>query len=148
MIIAALIAIAMISGCDEEETDDPGDAQLGALDIKHSITVNQVINSLPTDDEPPASDPGMQYARTAIVIANQSSQELIFSPANLSLETEEGDVYSYDYDFTGADVLPSVSTIGPGAELAGIVVFELPISHTPKTLIEDFGGQQIRIDLS
>jgi hypothetical protein len=147
LLFAALAVIAILSGCGDDEVEDPGDAQLGAVEAQHTLTVNQVIHPLKPEDTLPVPEPGTHYALVDITVSNESSQELIFSPADLQLETDDGSLFSYDFDFEGEEALAAVNTISPGGELSGAVAFEIPMSLTPEKLIDLIGGNLTRIDL-
>ncbi|MHB1002303.1 MAG: DUF4352 domain-containing protein [Thermoleophilia bacterium] len=137
----------LLTGCGDDSDVTPGDAQLGALEIRYSVAVTELTCPIDTDDDIASPASGMQYARLMVEVTNESSQELIVSPANLQLEATDGARYDFDLEYEDADILPTVVTISPGASVTGAVVFQLPLDAEPAALIEEFRGRQTRVEL-
>ncbi|RJQ47151.1 MAG: DUF4352 domain-containing protein [Gaiellales bacterium] len=148
MLAAALVvAAALWSGCGGEEEPSGGDAQLGELETRHVIEVSGVEFPLEGGDGMPSPDSGMQFALIDVAIINESSRELVVSAASLQLETDDGSTYGFDLEFEGESILPALSTIGPGGEASGSLVFQIPLDARPTALIDTIGGGQDRIEL-
>lgn len=145
--VILLLAALSAAGCGDDDSDVPGDAQLGVIEQEHSLSVTSVTNPLNPGDDLAVPSPGMQYARIDIVVANQSDRKMVYSPANLKLETGDGDVFDYLVDFDGEDALAATVTLEPGAEATGGVVFEIPVGAAARTLIETTRSGENRIEL-
>lgn len=143
MVTAALLT----TGCGDDGKDTAGDAQLGALEIRYSVAVTELVYPLDTGDDIATPASGMHYARLLIEVTNESSQELVVSPANLQLEATDGARYDFDLEYEDDDIMPTVVTISPGASSTGAVVFQLPLDAKPAALVEELRGRQTRVEL-
>lgn len=141
------LAALLTTGCGDDSNQTAGDAQLGALEIKYTVDVTELVYPLEPGGDVAAPANGMNYAWLMVEVTNESSQELIVSPANLQLEATDGMRYVFDLEFEEDNIMPTVVTISPGASAAGAVVFQLPLDTGPAALVEELRGRQTRVEL-
>ena len=146
IIILALVVVTMTSCADGQEPSG-GDAQLGDFEVKHSITAIRLEAPLAVGDDVTTPNPGMEYVQVELVIINESSRELIISPADIKLEVDDGTRYNFDLEFADTDVMAAINTLGAGASLSGAVVYQIPRGAQPAALVEQMSGRQTRIEL-
>lgn len=142
-----LVLSLLLAGCGGSDEPTGGDAQLGDLQVRHSIEVARLVCPLDTSSTFRKPAAGMQFALVEVTISNESSRELIISPADLELEMDDGARFYFDLEFETSNTLPTVDTISPGTSLSGTIVYQVPLGATPVALVETMGNQQTRVEL-
>lgn len=164
--IAVILIVVAISACvtttrnevQTQTTSYTATSIVGQPTVSVTATYLSSTSSLTTYyDIPIAAAPGNKFVTYAIYCQNINAKDMLMGhPSFLTLHDTEGNIYSYDLSTYNVKQQVSGRTLGgltaqtntqPGDTKSGIIVFQIPQSATPKSLMYDDWTNSITITL-